>query len=285
MQHSYVNALDNEDKMGARSHTKTHDQGGPPVGQPSTSSRQSAGRSLTSDLALHVRLTNDLKRRLEDGEWSARDQLPTEEALAHDYAVSRATVRLSLKLLEAQGLVHTRRGAGTFVTALGAQVGWGLQELRSTSETVRAQGFVPSVLCHRAELRTCTSEFAERMSLPFSTKVVYLEREILADGQLISYAYEEVRADLIKVPIVPLHFSSSLFTLLEQTAGIRHGYAAAKINAVYDAKVGWGDTRPQSPLYLRLYQTHFTQDGTPTLFSKNYFVEGEFQFSLMRVAS
>ena len=271
--------------MRARAHARRQDHGSPPDAERTTVPPRPGGRSLTSELALHVRLTNDLKRRLEDGEWSARDRLPTEESLAHDYGVSRATVRLSLKLLEAQGLVQTRRGAGTFVTALGAQVRWGLQELRSISDTVRAQGFEPSVHCHRADVRTCTEEFAERMSRPASTDVVYLEREILADRKLISYAYEEVRADLINIPVEAARFSTSLFNLLEKTAGVRHGYAAAELNAVYDESIGWGENRPPQPLYLSLCQTHFTQDGTPTLLSRNYFVEGEFQFSLMRIAS
>lgn len=246
-------------------------------------SRPAGQRSLTSGMALHVRLTDDLKRRLEGGEWEAAEKLPTEEALALDYAVSRATVRLALKLLESQGVVQTRRGAGTFVTALGVQGRWGLQELRSTTETLRAQGFEPLIHCRRAELRQGSPEFAARLSLPASTEVVYLEREILADGDLVSYSYDEVRADLVGFPIEASSFSGSIFELLEKTAGIRHAYASTEINAVHGTDIGWGDQRPAQPLYLQLRQAHFTYEGTPTLYSRNYFVEGGLQFSLLRV--
>lgn len=246
-----------------------------------TPSRQS--RSLTSSTALHVRLEKDLKRRLTNGEWAASQQMPTEDALASEYSVSRVTVRTALKLLEAQGLIRTKRGMGTFVTVLGSQLQAGLQELRSTSDTIRAQGHEPTVHCRTAQLRTASQEFASRMSFGEDALVVYLEREIRVGDEVVAFSYEEVRADIVKVSVDPTQFSRSLFELLEHTAGIKHGHALTDIHAVYDETIGWGSRRPSKPLYLNLVQSHFAQDGSPTLLSHNYFVEGAFNFSLMRV--
>src|SRR5699024_3354835 len=155
----------------------------------------------TSPAALHVRLEKDLKRRLTNGEWAASQQLPTEDALSTEYSVSRVTVRTALKLLDAQGLIRTRRGMGTFVTVLGSQLQAGLQELRSTSETIRAQGQEPTVHCQKSEFRTATQEFSNRLSLEESSQVVYLEREIRIGEKVVAFSYEEVRADLVKVPV------------------------------------------------------------------------------------
>lgn len=246
--------------------------------------KHTATQPLAASDPLHLRLMRDLKRRLEVGEWRAGESLPTEHELAEEYAVSRSTVRTSLKLLESQGMVRTRHGAGSFVTPFGAQARTGLQELRSTTETLRAQGFEPSVTCRLVEARTCTQGFSEAFSLPPDTEVVYVEREIRSDGEPVVFAYEEILASLVSVPLEPARFSRSIFELLETSKGVEQAYAATDISAVQDTTVGWGNERSSRGLYLLFKQAHFTRDGSPTVYSRSYFVEGKFRFSIMRMA-
>ena len=52
------------------------------------------------------------------GDLSAGDRLPTERELAAGFEVSRTSVREALRVLEALGLVHVRRGAEHGVTLL-----------------------------------------------------------------------------------------------------------------------------------------------------------------------
>lgn len=62
----------------------------------------------------HERVTADLRRRLEAGEWEPGEALPTVSELAGEYGVSRATVSKSIKVLTAEGLLVTRERWGTF---------------------------------------------------------------------------------------------------------------------------------------------------------------------------
>ncbi|MBI2087350.1 MAG: FadR family transcriptional regulator [Deltaproteobacteria bacterium] len=55
---------------------------------------------------------------IRQGRLKAGDQLPSERELAETFKVSRASVREALRALEAEGLVVSRTGSGTFVAEL-----------------------------------------------------------------------------------------------------------------------------------------------------------------------
>ena len=61
------------------------------------------------------RVAEHVRRLIETGELHPGDRLPPERELARTLGVSRPTVRSGLKALGAMGVVHSRRGAGTFI--------------------------------------------------------------------------------------------------------------------------------------------------------------------------
>ncbi|MFE4542395.1 FadR/GntR family transcriptional regulator [Arthrobacter sp. NPDC056727] len=65
-------------------------------------------RTLTADLAA------DLRRRIVDGDIQPGAKLPSENTLIGEFGVSRTVVRAALTRLQAEGLVETERGRGSF---------------------------------------------------------------------------------------------------------------------------------------------------------------------------
>ncbi|MEV7132921.1 FadR/GntR family transcriptional regulator [Arthrobacter sp. NPDC093128] len=65
-------------------------------------------RNLTADLAA------DLRTRIVDGVIQPGDKLPSENTLIGEFGVSRTVVRAALTRLQAEGLVETERGRGSF---------------------------------------------------------------------------------------------------------------------------------------------------------------------------
>ncbi|MFC4397206.1 FadR/GntR family transcriptional regulator [Arthrobacter sedimenti] len=65
-------------------------------------------RNLTADLAA------DLRNRIVDGVIQPGEKLPSENTLISDFGVSRTVVRAALTRLQAEGLVETERGRGSF---------------------------------------------------------------------------------------------------------------------------------------------------------------------------
>lgn len=85
-------------------------------------------------------LTQQLVRRLTEsiqaGELHPGDRLPTENALVEAHGVSRTVVREAMSRLNAQGLVETQQGRGSFVLARPSMVPFSIDavEMRSPAE-------------------------------------------------------------------------------------------------------------------------------------------------------
>jgi GntR family transcriptional regulator len=62
-------------------------------------------------------IADDLRRRVEAGEFGAGRLLPSEAELSASYAASRVTIRKALEGLRDEGLVDARQGFGWFVAA------------------------------------------------------------------------------------------------------------------------------------------------------------------------
>lgn len=239
------------------------------------------GRELKSGRGLHIQLADSLRERLRQGEWKAGERLPTEAQLTAEYRVSRSTVRAALQLLETQGRTKTRHGIGTFVTPFGREIKTGLQELQSMSETIRAHGLEPEMDYHSAVVRPATAEEAADLQCAVGDQVFATERAVLADGDVVAFSYDAIPRSVLPNGLDPTTVTGSLFRLLE-SHNILATTAVAEIHATRGRFIGWGE-RPRGAAYLLLDQVHYTSDGNPVLASKTYFLEGRFQFSVLRI--
>lgn len=238
-------------------------------------------RALNSNVHLHVRLANSLRERLRDGEWGPGDQLPTEAELSTDYGVSRSTVRAALQQLENQGFTVTRHGLGTFVTPFGRAIKAGLQELQSMTDTIAAHGMRPSMQYRSAVFRDASAEECQALGRESPCRVLATERAVRADDLLVAFSYEAILADLVPANLDPASVTGSLFALLEASGSVPRT-AVAEVHATRGKHIGWGE-RPNGATYLLLQQVHYDAQATPMLVSKTFFIEGRFQFSILRV--
>lgn len=70
----------------------------------------STNRTISAEIVLKV------KDKLLSGEIKPGDKLPTEKELMEQLGVSRTPVREAIKILEAIGVIHIKRGEGMFIT-------------------------------------------------------------------------------------------------------------------------------------------------------------------------
>lgn len=246
-----------------------------------------SGRTRTGKLSEHV--ADDLRSRLEQAEWAVNERLPSENELADQYGVSRATIRTALHALDRQGLTMTSHGVGTFVTAAGQVVSADLQRLESISETIVRMGREPSSTFRTISIRDATDEEATALTVPPRTPVLFVQREILADDEVVAYSHDAIPLDVLSADFDVRTVEGSMFLLLENH-GVNVRSSVSHIHASNGEEVGWGDHAgdrargtDRAALFVLLEQAHFDDANRGVAYSKTWFIEGRFQFRIVRV--
>ena len=72
-------------------------------------------RIVSGYIPKYRQLVDILRNRILSGEYSPGERMPTEDDLSSTYEVSRGTVRKAIAQLEAERLVHSEQGVGSFV--------------------------------------------------------------------------------------------------------------------------------------------------------------------------
>lgn len=75
-----------------------------------------------SPLPLYHQLAEELLAQIRGGDYGTGEKLPSEHELAERYGVGRPTVRQATDVLVQRGLLTRRRGSGTYVRQVPAQV-------------------------------------------------------------------------------------------------------------------------------------------------------------------
>ncbi|CDN58328.1 Putative D-glucarate or D-galactorate regulator, GntR family (plasmid) [Neorhizobium galegae bv. officinalis bv. officinalis str. HAMBI 1141] len=80
-------------------------------------------------------------RAIKSGAYKPDERLPTEHELANEFEVSRPVIREALRRLREQGLIYSRRGAGSFVRALGLREPLGFGQLENVADLLNCYEF------------------------------------------------------------------------------------------------------------------------------------------------
>ena len=88
-----------------------------PSSGPSRAAKQAAGRSpiRTSGGSRARAVVDVIASGIRQGTFAPGQRLPSQLEMAHSFGVSRTVIREAVKLLEGQGLVHTRERSGLYV--------------------------------------------------------------------------------------------------------------------------------------------------------------------------
>lgn len=127
------------------------------------------------------RLAAELTRELTDGLWRNGEALPSENALAQAYSVSRRTVRQALDQLRGQGLVS--KGQGRSTVYLERALGRSGERLVDFPTAARAAGLKPSTRLLWTRRRIASLGEAHALKIALGTEVMEICRVRMLDGR------------------------------------------------------------------------------------------------------
>ena len=82
-----------------------------------------------------------MHRAIKSGAYKPDERLPTEHDLAIEFEVSRPIIREALRRLREQGFIYSRRGAGSFVRAVGMREPPGFGQLENVADLLNCYEF------------------------------------------------------------------------------------------------------------------------------------------------
>lgn len=97
--------------------------------------------SLTGRRNLADTVFDRIQRSIKSGAYAVDERLPTEHALAAEFQVSRPVVRDALQRLRDQGMIYSRRGAGSFVREQGVREPLGFGQMENLSDLQHCYDF------------------------------------------------------------------------------------------------------------------------------------------------
>jgi len=122
-----------------------------------------------------------LRERIAEGQYGSDYRLPSEERLAQELSVSRATVRTALAGLATEGLVSRRQGEGTYVSKRATEVSMRVGTVWELTRYIIATGRHATIRSLGQGYRLALANEAEALGIQEEDEVVYLDRLFLAD--------------------------------------------------------------------------------------------------------
>src|SRR5438034_1305863 len=113
-----------------------------------------------------------IRKKIQTGRLNTGDAVGSERELAKLYNVSPMTARHALSVLEHEGIVERRRGAGTFVAPPRIH----FNRLMSYTEQMSSRGLTPFSKIVAAKIIENEPEVAARLTLPATSRTLKSER-------------------------------------------------------------------------------------------------------------
>lgn len=172
-------------------------------------------------VAKYLGIYRALRARIEEGEYGFREFLPSENALAHEFGVTRNTVRKALTHLVGQGYVQAMQGRGIQVIHRPClSPCFFLSAIESFAEACERIGLSAHTVILSEGRTRIDEDFAATSGLPAGAEALTLVRLRYIEQRPVIIDRSWFLTDV--VPSIPQEAAtSSVYRYLEDTLGVR----------------------------------------------------------------
>lgn len=125
-----------------------------------------------SRLPVHVKVRDELMRRVNDRVWRGGEALPGEEKLAIEFGISVGTMRKVIQAMVQDGVLERVHGKGTFVTRAFERTSM----LRFVRFTDPGSKDVPEARILKLVVEPASDDVAQRLHIKAGAKTIYVHR-------------------------------------------------------------------------------------------------------------
>jgi GntR family transcriptional regulator len=168
-------------------------------------------------IPLYHQLKTILLERVKSGELKANDKLPSEDEIAEQYGISKATVRQAIGELANEGLIRREQGRGTYVAE--QKIEQGPRALTGFTEEMRNRGLRSNSRVLKQRVIKADAEAAEKLRIHEGDSLFELTRLRLADGEAMGLQTAHILLALAP-GLEDEDFSASLYDVLENKYGL-----------------------------------------------------------------
>lgn len=214
-----------------------------------------------SRIPMYVQIEEELKRRVDEGEFAIGAAIPSERELTELFGVSRMTVRQSITNLVNEGLLYREKGRGTFVAV--PKVEQPLNGMTSFTEDMQARGLVPSNKLLSFEKMMPDQNIAKELRLDRKEEVYLVERIRYADEKPMA-----IERTYLPVKLFPKlsreALKGSLYSLIEQEQKQSISHASQRMEAALAKKEDAEFLQISVPAAILIIErTSYLSDGLP----------------------
>lgn len=137
---------------------------------------------------LYVQIRESIRTRIDSGEFAVGCHLPSEDALAKEFGVSRMTLRRAMEDLVQDGLIVRKHGDGTLVSSTKVQRDY--TKLTSFFEDARARGLKPYSCIMIKEIVKADKDIAAKLMINDRDPVFHIIRKRLVEDEKVVAIHE-----------------------------------------------------------------------------------------------
>jgi DNA-binding GntR family transcriptional regulator len=243
--------------------------------------RATGNAGQASESPLYHQVATALREEIVSGVFPVGSRLPTEDKLCQRFSVSRYTVREALRLLREDGLVASRRGAGTAVIPPG-QSGSDIHQVMSINDLVTF-GTDARFVIEAVGMTAMDRKLAARTGLAAGEQWLEVIGFRHVDGSAAPLCRTEyyINRAFAAVGRILQHHTGPIFPLLEDMFGqtiaeVQQQIAATLIQPRLAVRLGV----PEESAALEVRRTYTTADGTIAQVTINTHPADRFQHSM-----
>lgn len=245
-------------------------------------------RSVVPQASLPERAAQDIRDAIHAGAYPD-GRLPAEPMLAQQLGVSKATVRHAVSILEQEGLLSRRQGAGTFIGGRALELHNNLSVNFGVTDLIESAGFSAGTSAIAVDVEAPDTRVQLALGLSGEARVLALRRSRTADGRVVARTTDVVALGLLATHGLPeaaavafVRGHQSLYEAMADLGVLVRDGVAEIVPWKADAELARSLQTTEGTLLLRLDQTDYDVNGEPIITSTEYFVADAFKFQVYR---